>query len=185
LVIGFIYMTINLHQLGRGQNIETLVKWDPIFGGPTANTRTPRVAVGYIEHIFLGDNITKEVYLSVYGSGEDGAQVSGSYKIQMTNTGECIVYQGSINPEQWDLIIAANQENNINIKLRNEELTNFNSIGNELSKYLIHQPELSGDDSCCSMLPADKVISGSDHLMTSENFDTSYLTVLKKIDWPF
>jgi hypothetical protein len=178
-------MTRNFKQLVYGQNIETLVKWDPNFGGPSANTRTPRVAVGYIEHIFLGDNITKEVYLSVYGCGGDGSQVSGSYKIQMTNTGECIVYQGSINPEQWDLLIAANQENNICIKLRNEEMTNFNSIGNELFRYLIHQPEILGDDACCSMLPGDKVISGSDELITSDNFDTSYLTVLNKIDWPF
>ena len=69
-------MTRKFNQLEYDQNIETLVKWDPNFGGPSANTRTPRVAVGYIEHIFLGDNITKEVYLSVYGCGGDAAHPS-------------------------------------------------------------------------------------------------------------
>ena len=168
-----------------GQNIETLVKWDREIGSPSEYTRTPRVAVGYIENIYFDDNIIKEVYLSVYGWGGDGIQESGSYKIQMTNTGECIVYQGCINPDQWDLIVAANQENNICIKLRNEEKTTFNSISNELSKYLIEQPENLGDDSCCSVLPKFKYNSSSDELITSENFDTSYLTVLSKIDWPF
>ena len=98
-------------------------------------------------------------------------------------TEDFIVYQGFINPDEWDLKFEANQENEICISLSKQEKIFFNSISNELSKYLIDQSEILGDD-YSDMLIRPEYVSDYDGLIISAGFDISYLSLLKNVHWP-